>query len=145
MRPRIRHAPCSAALGIISVAALFVFVGFSGSAKAYHNGCDSTSYWNVSWCLYGPQYGHARVRAGTDLRQGVRIAWDSANDVHRKFIHITGGGSWIESGQTVATFSGDEWWVFYFVASTEKVGCFNPATTGNAWVNCRRCAGLQGC
>jgi hypothetical protein len=134
-----RSARYPLAAGFVVVLALLALqAGFARSAFA----CATTSYWNVSFNVYNPHTGCTRTADGPT--QYDRLSWDSNATGFRKWLHTTGGGTWLEAQETYSdAATGDNTWVFYFVAGTDKIGCFNPVDS-NTWVNCRRCS-FVGC
>jgi hypothetical protein len=94
--------------------------------------CDTTPYWNVSWCLYHPNQGRTKVRQCCTLTQS---AYNQTTGICIRFLHITGDGSWLSAPHVCSGGS----WTFYDVASTDKIGCFHwQDNVGNEWINCRR-------
>jgi hypothetical protein len=129
---RSRRYPLAA--GLIVLVAFAVQAGFARPALA---DCATTSYWNVSYCIYAPHAGQTKLSNGVD--QYDRISWSSNLAGYRKWLHTTGGGTWLEAPTTFSSgVSGDNTWLFQYVASTDHIGCFNPVES-NTWVNCRRC------
>jgi hypothetical protein len=103
----------------------------SGAENAYA-ACATTDYWNVSWCIYNPHTGVTKVRMCCSTTQGTYTVTDPAGYVI-KFLHTTGGGTWISAPDVRSGQS----WTFYQVAATDKLGCFNSQDV-NIWINCRR-------
>lgn len=130
----MRLALCVA---VVAMAAAALSSGIIGSAAGVQDAhathpCDTTAYWNVSWCLYHESTGQTKERACCSINQS---AYNETTGICIKFLHTTAGGGWYSAPNVCSGQS----WTFYNVASNDRIGCFHFVNgSGNQWINCRR-------
>jgi hypothetical protein len=116
MRSRYRLAVSVALVALAAVALASGTIGPVGvqDARANHP-CDTTDYWNVSWCYYHANQGRTKVRECCTTSQS---AYNTTEGWCIRFLHATGGGGWISAPHVCS----GESWTFYNVTSTDRIG-----------------------